>query len=85
MFDGTYNECLPKRTNNTTRDKEKTPTWQNFNLTAEEAADYFNIGINKLRQFANEHRDEEFLLWSGNRVLFKRRLFEEYIDKINII
>ena len=85
MFDGTCNECLPMIKNNTTKEKEKTPIWQKFNLTAEEAADYFNIGINKLRQFANEHRDEEFLLWSGNRVLFKRRMFEEYIEKINVI
>lgn len=84
MFDGTLNECLPKTKNNTTRDKEKTPTWQKFNLSTEEAADYFNIGENKLRKFAKEHRDEDCLLWCGNRLLFKRKKFEEYIEKMNI-
>ena len=84
MFDGTCNECLPKRMNNTTIEKDKTPIWQKFNLTVEEAADYFNIGENKLRKFVSEHRDADFLLWNGNRVLFKRRMFEEYIEKMGL-
>lgn len=47
-------------------------------LTAEEAAEYFNIGVNKIRAMTNGE-DCPYVLWSGNRRLIKRKPFEEYL------
>ena len=47
-------------------------------LTAEEAAEYFNIGVNKIRIMTNDENCP-FVLWSGNRRLIKRKTFEEFL------
>ena len=47
-------------------------------LTAEEAAEYFNIGVNKIRIMTNDENCP-FVLWSGNRRLIKRETFEEFL------
>ncbi len=47
-------------------------------LTLEEAAKYFNIGINKLRETTNDENCP-FVLWNGSRRLIKRKLLEEYL------
>ena len=57
------------------------PIWQKANLTLEEAAAYFNVGINKLRQITETKECEEFVLWVGNRRLIKRKPFEAYLEK----
>lgn len=54
------------------------PVWQKVNLTLEEAAAYFNIGINKLRQMTDNRECEKYVLWVGNRRLIKRIPFELY-------
>lgn len=55
------------------------PIWQKSNLTLEEAASYFNIGINKLRQMTDNRECEKYVLWVGNRRLIKRIPFELYL------
>lgn len=47
-------------------------------LTLEEAAEYFNIGINKIRTMTNDDNCP-YVLWSGSRRLIKRKSFEEYL------
>jgi excisionase family DNA binding protein len=47
-------------------------------LTLEEAAKYFNIGINKLRIMTNEENCP-YVVWNGSKRLIKRKPFEEYI------
>ena len=47
-------------------------------LTLEEAAKYFNIGINKLRIMTNEENCP-FVVWNGSKRLIKRKPFEEYL------
>ncbi len=47
-------------------------------LTLEEAAGYFNIGINKLRNLTNDDHCP-FVIWNGSKRLIKRKLFEEYL------
>ncbi len=47
-------------------------------LTVEEAAEYFNIGVNKIRSMTNDE-DCPYVLWSGNRRLIKRIAFEEFL------
>ena len=55
------------------------PIWEKSNLTLEEAAAYFGIGINKLRQITDE-KGCQFVLWNGNKRLIKRKSFEQYLD-----
>ena len=47
-------------------------------LTLEEAAKYFNIGINKLRIMTNE-KNCPYVIWNGSKRLIKRKPFEEYL------
>ena len=55
------------------------PVWEKANLNLEEAAAYFGIGINKLRDMTNENNCP-FVLWNGNKRLIKRRAFERFLD-----
>ena len=47
-------------------------------LTLEEAAKYFNIGINKLRLMTNGESCP-YVVWNGSKRLIKRKPFEEYL------
>ena len=49
-------------------------------LTLEEAADYFNIGMNKLRDLTGDDHCP-FVLWNGSKRLIKREPFKEYLYK----
>ncbi|GEQ61651.1 excisionase [Vagococcus lutrae] len=49
-------------------------------LTLKEAASYFNIGQDKIRQLTDE-RDCTFVLFNGNKRLIKRELMEGYLNK----
>lgn len=59
------------------------PIWQKANLTLEEAAAYYNIGINKLRQITDRKECEKYVLWVGTRRLIKRYPLK-FICKANI-
>ena len=61
------------------------PIWEKYTLTIDEAAAYFRVGQNKLRNLAAERPEASFFLWNGTRAQIKRKLFEEYIDKQNTI
>lgn len=61
------------------------PLWQKYTLSVEEAARYFRIGRAKLRKLIDEDASAPYILWNGNRPQIKRKLFEEYIDKLNVI
>ena len=65
-----------------TKEERKTlvPIWERTTLTLEEAAAYTGIGINKLREMSNEP-DCSFVIWLGNKRLFKRKKLEEYLDR----
>ena len=67
------------------RKERVVPTWERYTLSVEEAAEYFRIGENKLRRIINDNQDADFILWNGNRPQIKRRIFEGYIDKLNVI
>ena len=51
---------------------------EKFLLTLKEAALYFNIGINRLRDITNQDGCD-FVIWSGNKRLIKRKAFEDYL------
>lgn len=61
------------------------PIWEKYTLTIEEAAAYFRVGENKLRNIVNENKTAPYILWNGNRPQIKRRLFEDFIDKLEVI
>lgn len=64
---------------------EEIPLWKKYTLSVEEAARYFQIGRAKLRKLIDENANAPYILWNGNRPQIKRKLFEEYIDKLNVI
>ncbi|MVX67017.1 excisionase [Clostridium chromiireducens] len=57
------------------------PWWKKYTLTIEEASNYFWIGEKTLRRFINEHKDEDFIIYNGTKVLVKRKVFEKFIDE----
>ena len=61
------------------------PFWEQYTLSVEEAAKYFRIGENKLRNVVNSDRNADYILWNGNRPQFKRELFEKFINNQNAI
>lgn len=61
------------------------PIWEKYTLSIEEAAAYFRVGENKLRKIVSENEDAPFVLWNGARPQIKRKKFEEYIDRSNVI
>ena len=58
----------------------KVPIWEKVTLTLEEAAEYSNIGINKIREISNEPRCT-FVIFVGKKRLIKRKEFEKYISE----
>ena len=60
--------------------KYEVPIWEKANLTIEEAAAYFGIGMNKLRELTEDEQCK-FVLFVGSKRLIKRRLFEQYLEQ----
>jgi len=67
------------------RETTEIPLWQKYTFSVEEASKYFRIGHAKLRRLINENEDADFVLWNGNRPQIKRKQFEEFVDKLNVI
>ncbi len=61
--------------------RKEVPLWEKSNLTLEEAAAYFNIGVNKLRDMTNDDHCI-FVLWCGSKRLIKRLVFEKYLAEM---
>ncbi len=59
--------------------KVKIPPWEKFSLTLEEAAAYYGIGMNKLRELTNEEKCK-YVLFVGNKRLIKRKLFAASLE-----
>lgn len=75
-----FQKAIPQIT-----DSKEIPLWQKYTLTVEEASLYFRIGQAKLRRIISENVDADFILWNGNRPQIKRKLFEEFVDRLNVI
>lgn len=61
--------------------KNEVPIWEKVNLTLNEAASYYGIGVNKLRELTDGDNCK-FVLWVGNKRLIKRKAMEEYLMKL---
>ena len=62
------------------RKKKFIPIWEKENLTLSEASVYSGIGRKRLRTLTKK-KGCNFALWYGDRLLFKRKKLEEYLDK----
>ena len=58
------------------------PVSEKYMFTIKEAAEYFNIGIKKMRRLA-EDNEGEFAIYMGNRYLVIRERFETYIVNLS--
>lgn len=58
---------------------EKIPLWEKANLTIEEAAEYSNIGQNRISELLKMPRCP-FVLYVGKKKLVKRKEFERFIE-----
>lgn len=60
-------------------EKYAVPIEKKINLTIKEAAEYSNIGINKIADLLRNPMCN-FVLYVGNRKLVKRKEFEQYLS-----
>ena len=60
--------------------KKEVPIWEKSNLTIEEAAEYSNIGQNKINDLLREPRCT-FVLYVGKKKLVKRKEFDRFISE----
>ena len=67
-----------------TKAKERVPIHLKITLTIKEAAEYSNIGINKIESLLKTPNCP-FVLFVGTRKLVKRREFEDFISTKLII
>ena len=65
-------------------EKKEVPIWEKANLTIDEAAAYFGIGTNKLRDITS-NPDWEFVIWVGTKRLIKRKKFEKYLEDVDAV
>lgn len=61
------------------------PVWEKYSLCVEEAAAYFRIGENNIRNIISQNPDADFWFWNGNRKQIKRKLFEKYMDLQKVV
>ena len=60
------------------------PVNEKYALTITEASRYYNIGIKRLRQMAEEHLGE-FSFFNGNKYLIIREKFEQFLSQTSAI
>ena len=65
-------------------EKQEVPIWEKANLTIDEAAAYFGIGTNKLREITS-NPDCEFVIRVGAKRLIKRKKFERYLEDVDTV
>ena len=70
-----------KKERNYLRDEERSvPVWEKSMLTLKEAAQYFGIGINKLRELTDAENCP-YVLFVGNKRMIKRRVLDTYLEQ----
>lgn len=73
------NRITPRNDNVENAKTERVPICQKMALTIREAAEYSNIGINKIDDMLKQPGCP-FVLYIGKRKLVKRKEFESYIS-----
>ena len=65
-------------------EKQQVPIWEKAKFTIDEAAAYFGIGTNKLREITS-NPDCEFVIRVGAKRLIKRKKFERYLEDVDTV
>ena len=65
-------------------EKRLVPVWEKELLSVKEAAAYFGIGENKLRELT-DNPDCQSVLWVGSKRLIKREKMKKYLTDIDEI
>ena len=73
------NETMQEKVSQEKTTQDKVSIENKFALTINEAAEYYNIGCNKIRELTAS-KDCDFVLWVGSKRLIKRQLFEKYLE-----
>ena len=60
------------------------PINQKYALKIREAANYYSIGMKRLRQMAEEHLGD-FATFNGNKYLIIRERFEEFLSQTSAL
>jgi len=60
------------------------PISDKYNLTLDEAAAYFNIGKDRLRELT-EDKKKDLVLMVGTKRLIKRKKMEAYLDNLSVV
>ena len=68
-----------------TRCKFEIPIYERYLLDVKEAAEFYHIGEKKLRDMADYYADYGFAIINGNRLLIKRKKFQEFLDEATAI
>lgn len=61
------------------RKRQAVPIQEKALLTMEEAAEYTGLGLHKLREISSA-KHCPFILFNGNKRMFKRRKLDEYLE-----
>lgn len=64
--------------------KAVVPVGQKYMLTMREAAEYFNIGVKKMRRLAEDNLGR-FAVYNGNRYLIIRTKFEKFLEESSAV
>ena len=70
---------------NINNNREHVPIESRYALTVEEAAEYFRLGQKKIRCLAEDNPTAGIALQNGNRLLIKRRAFEDFLDRLDAV
>lgn len=65
--------------------KEKVPISEKQNLTIAEAAEYSNIGENRIRALMDNPNCNFVLHVGNNKRLIKRKLFDDFVESVDMI
>ncbi len=63
------------------KDGYEVPLWNKVTLSLEEAVAYTGVARNKLCELADGEA-AECVIWVGKKRLFKRRMLEEFLEKV---
>lgn len=66
-------------TKTTNTNEKRSDISRKYLLTLKEARDYTGIGCEKLRQISNSDNCD-FVLWNGEKRMFKREKLEKFLD-----
>ena len=50
-----------------------------YSLSLKEAADYFGIGVNRIRELARQHKDANWILMKGTHLNIKREKLNGFL------